>query len=40
MFIGNDVWTDYKYFQPTEYTGVDGSEKFWQYMGMEVASAG
>ena len=31
-----NVRTDYKYFQPTVYTGVDGSEKFWQYMGMEV----
>ncbi len=31
-----NVRTDYKYFQPTVYTGVDGSEKFWQYMGIEV----
>ena len=31
-----NVRTDYKYFQPTVYAGVDGSEKFWQYMGVEV----
>ena len=33
-----NVQTYYKYFQPTVYIGVDGSEKFWQYMGMEVVS--
>ena len=31
-----NVRKDYKYFQPTVYAGVDGSEKFWQYLGMEV----
>ena len=31
-----NVRTDDKYFQPTVYAGVDGSEKFWQYIGMEV----
>ena len=31
-----NVRTDYKYFKPTVYIGIDGSEKFWQYIGMKV----
>ena len=38
MFVGNDVQTYYKYFQPTVGICVDGSEEFWQYMCIEVGS--
>ena len=38
MFFGNDVQKYYKHFQPTAYIDVDVSEKFWQYMEIEVGS--